>query len=190
MIENSTLLKTAYGVNMSKKTLKNNHAKASPLMTAAKVITLGLTLYFSCAVTVLSGAGLIYNRESYGSSLAAAGVFFIISALLMTIGAILCIPHKNLPNILSAVMSAAGLVLCMIMLKKLTSHADLSGWTDKYSLTPISSMYRSRILPCIVPAVLTVIISLIQFFSYEQSQQRRKRKNEKENAPAPSIIDD
>lgn len=162
-------------------------------MIAVKVITALLALFFSCAMTILSGAGLIYNRESYGSGMAATGFFLIVSAVLMTLGAILCIFRRNAANILSLIFSSCGFILCMVMLHRLISHADRCGWTDKYTFQPISSMYRSRILPCIIPVALSVAVALIQLFSYDMIQYRRQRKAEKEakeNAPAPPIIDD
>lgn len=178
---------------MSQKKLKNLHSEKSPLMTAAKVIALLLALIFSCAMTMLSGAGLIYNRNSYGSGMAVTGFFLILSAVLMTSGTVLCIFRKNAANILSLIFSSGGFILCMVMLYKLVSHADRCGWTNKYTLQPISSMYKSRVLPCIIPVALTVAIALIQLFSYDMKQYRRQRRAEKEakeNAPAPSIIDD
>jgi hypothetical protein len=81
----------------------------------------------------------------------------------------------------------------MAMLHKLVSHAYRCGWTDKYTLQPISSMYKSRILPCIIPVVLSIAVALIQLFSYEMIQHRRQRRAEKEakeNTPVPPIIDD
>ncbi|WP_296694993.1 hypothetical protein [Ruminococcus sp.] len=178
---------------MSKKNLKKTPSRSSAIMKAAKVIMLLLTLYFSCAMTVLSGAGLIYNRASYGSGMAVTGFFLIFSAALMTAGAILCIFRKNAADILSIVFSAGGFILCMVMLYKLVSHADRCGWTDKYTLQPISSMYKARILPCIIPAAMAIAVALIQLFSYDMIQYRRKRRAEKEareNAPAPPIIED
>lgn len=172
--------------------MKKIPAKGSPLMTVVKAAMLGLSLYFSCAMPLLSGAGLIYNRESYGDKLTAVGVFLVISALLMTVGAFLSLIRRNLADILSVILSVSGLTTCLVMLSRLISHADRSGWTDKYSLLPISSMYRSRILPCIVPVALSVVIAVIQLCSYELSRQRHDRKARKaaeKNAPSPSIID-
>lgn len=161
---------------MSSKKMKNIPAKSSPLMTAVKAAMLGLSLYFSCAMPLLSGAGLIYNRESYGERLTAVGIFLVISALFMTVGAFLSLIRRNLADILSVILSVSGLTTCLVMLSRLIAHADRSGWTDKYSLMPISSMYRSRILPCIIPVALSVTIAVIQLCSYELSRQRRDKK--------------
>lgn len=162
-------------------------------MVILKVIMLALSLYYSLAMTALSGAGLIHNRASYGSDMEKAGIFLIVSAVLMTGGAILCLFRKNLPDIASIALSICGLVLCMVMLGRLVSHADTAGWTDKYTLAPVSDMYRARIIPCIIPAALSVIISAVQLCSYDLVQQRRsakaKRQAEK-NAPAPSVLGD
>ena len=140
---------------------------------------------------VLAGSGLLYNRESYGDDMTKTGIFMIISAILMTVGAVLCLFRKNLPNILSAVLSVGGLVLCLAMLKILTAHADASGWTDKYTLSPVSGMYTARLLPCILPAAMAVIIAAVQLCSYdlrEQCRARKARKLAKKNAPAPPIV--
>ncbi len=134
-------------------------------MKAAKLVMILLSLYFSCAMPLLTGAGLVYNRESYGGSIASAGILMMVSALLMTSGAFLCLSRRKLLNKVSVSMSASGLALCMFMLKRLTAHADASGWTDKYTLEPISSMYSSRILPCIAPVAIAVAIAVVQILS-------------------------
>lgn len=184
-----SLAKKDTDVKMSK---KNIHKK-SPVMVILKVIMLALSLYYSLAMTALSGAGLVRNRASYGAELEKTGVFLIVSAALMTAGAILCLFRKNFPDIASIGLSVCGFALCMVMLQRLTGHADSSGWTDKYTLAPISDMYRARIMPCVIPAVLSVIIAAVQLCSYELSQQRRsakKARQAKKNAPAPSVTGD
>ena len=150
---------------MNQKNMKKMPVKRSPLMTAAKAVMLLLSLWFSCAMPLLSGAGLLYNRSSYGEGLARTGSFLIISAILMTAGAVSCLSRRMAADILSIVLSAAGLALCMVMLKRLTDHADASGWADKYTMLPISDMYSRRILPCIIPVTMAVTISAVQLFS-------------------------
>ncbi|MBP5578813.1 MAG: hypothetical protein J6X56_04940 [Ruminococcus sp.] len=147
---------------MSKKITKKLPQKRSPLMTAFKVITLLLSLWFSGAMTALSGAGLIYNSNSYGAELRNTGIFLIVSAVMMVSGACLCLFRKKLPDIMAILLALGGLVLCLVMLKRLTDHADFSGWTDKYTLLPISDMYMRRILPSIAPCALTAIIAAVQ----------------------------
>ena len=152
---------------MSKKNVNTYHKRSSALMITAKIIMLLMSLYFSCAMPVLTGAGLLSNRESYGESLAVTGSLFIVSAVLMTAGAVLCLFRKPAMNKLSALLSVSGFVLCMVMLNRLTAHADASGWTNKYTLEPVSSMYDSRILPCIAPVAIATVIASVQLFSRE-----------------------
>ena len=80
----------------------------------------------------------------------------------------------------------------MAMLKRLTGHADASGWTDKYTLAPVSGMYVRRILPCVIPVLMSGVIAALQLSSYELKEQRRAKKaakQAKKDAPAPSILD-
>lgn len=149
-------------------------------MAICKAVTLLLSLWFSGAMTALSGAGLIYNSGSYGAELKNTGIFLIISSVLMISGAFLCLFRRKLPNIMAILFAIVGLVLCLVMLKKLTDHANMSGWTDKYTLLPVSDMYMRRILPSIVPAALTAIIAAVQLCS-----QRRAPKTEEK---APTIV--
>ena len=81
----------------------------------------------------------------------------------------------------------------MTMLHKLALHADKSGWSDKYTMAPISDMYRSRLIPSIIPTVLVIFVAVAQLLSLELKEERRERrklKKDKENAPAPSVLAD
>lgn len=126
-----------------------------------KFIMMISTLVYPLFMTCLAGAGLIYNKLSYGRNMENTGIFLIISGLLITAGAVLCLSGKKLHNIISLSCSVSGLILCMFMLWKLCSHADSAGWSDNYTMQPVSDMYRTRILPVIFPSVTAIIISLI-----------------------------
>lgn len=141
------------------KKIKN---KKQPLLTAAKAVMLVLTAVFSLTMTTMAGAGLIYNGGSYGKKLVNIGTALIISGILMTAGAFLCIFKKRLINIISIICSSSGLVLCLVMLKLLCTHADRAGWTDSVTLTPVSDMYASRLLPVIAPVTLALVIAFNQ----------------------------
>lgn len=158
-----------------------------------KTAAILLTLCISCAMPVLSGAGLIYNRSSYGAELERTGIFLILSGALMTLGAFACLFRKNIPNIAAIILSSGGFALCMTMLHKLADHADKSGWSDKYTMTPISDMYRARLIICVIPVMLVIITAVAQLLSHELAEvrnERRKRKRAEENAPSPSVLGD
>ena len=165
---------------MDRKNMKNSPTQRSHLITALKVVMLALSLWFSCAMTALSGAGLIYNRSNYGEGLAKTGIFLVISAIMMTAGAFLCLFRKKMTDILSIILSVPGLVLCLTMLYHLATHADKAGWTDKYSLLPVSDMYIRRILPCIAPVVMATTIAAVQLYSYKHSEQKPVEKAAKQ----------
>ena len=142
--------------------------RKNPLIIAAKAVMLVLTAVYPLFMVCMSGAGLIYNGESYGAELKNTGVFLIISAVLMVFGAFLCLFRKKTPNILAIILALGGLVLCLVMLKQLTDHADSSGWTDKYTMLPVSDMYMRRILPSIAPCVLTAAIAAVQLKRFKK----------------------
>lgn len=166
--------------------------KKNIFLTVIKIIMIILTVIYSVLMVCLAGAGLIYNGDSYGSSITALGALLIVSGVLMTAGAVLCLFRKNMLNIISIFFSIGGLALCLTMLFRLTNHADSAGWSDNYNMTPVSDMYKSRILPVIAPAALSVIAALIRLFSYDGAEERRLKKEkriEEENRPVPKIVE-
>jgi len=172
---------------MKKNSKKNTKKKA--FIKILKIAAMLLTLCISCAMPALSGAGLIYNRESYGAELVRVGIFLILSGTFMTIGAILCFFRKRNANISAIIFSTGGYILCMTMLRRLAAHADKSGWSDKYTMSPISDMYRSRLIPCVIPVMLVIIAAVIQLLVYEPENDGGKRRNH-ENEKAPSVLGD
>lgn len=138
--------------------MRKSTAKTKLLL---KALILVLSAVFCLFMPVMTGAGLIYNRTSYGGRLAFTGVLFIVSAVLMTVGAVLCGGGKKRKNVLSVIFSLSGFLLCMVMLRKLCLHADVSGWSDKFTMEQISRMYQRRLLPCAVPVAMAVIMSLL-----------------------------
>lgn len=170
--------------------MKKNNKKSTKNQVFLKILKIAamlLTLCISCAMPVLSGAGLIYNRESYGIELERVGIFLILSGVFMTIGAVLCFFRKNIANISAIIFSSGGFILCMAMLSKLAAHADKSGWSDKYTMSPISDMYRSRLIPCVIPVALVIIAAVIQLLVYEPDKDGSERRNH-ENEKAPSVL--
>ncbi len=153
--------------------MRKNVKKRKSALFFLKLAILPTAIYFSAAMPVLTGAGLIYNRVSYGNGLFTAGVLFIAAAAAMSAGAVLCLFRKNAADIISIILTSSGFVMCMAMLHKLTEHADKSGWTDKFDMTPVSGMYERRILPCILPVMLIILTDIVQLLTNEQSGKSR-----------------
>lgn len=174
--------------NKKKSSADSRVIKKSPYMKILKGILIVLTLVYPVFMVIMTGSGLIYNSESNGEMITNTGIAFIVSGALMAVGTLLVCLKKN---IVPVFLSSGGFALCMVMLHRLTEHADKSGWSDKYTMEPISGMYTARILPVIIPFALTIVIALIQFFSYEAAEKRREKRRireEKENEAAPPII--
>lgn len=172
----------------SDKKIEKRVIGSHPVLSVLKLILALLTVVFPGFMVISTGAGLIYNRESYGAELTRIGAAFIVSSVMMLGGTLLVCLKKNISAVIS---SAGGFAICMIMLCKLADHADRSGWSDKYTMAPVSNMYISRIIPVIAPFLLTAAIAMIQYFSYEAAEKRREKRRigkEKENAPAPPIV--
>lgn len=162
-------------------------------MTAMKAVLIVLTLVYPLFMTMLTGAGLISNRASYGRTIVSYGVCLMAAGAVMTAAAVLCMSRRSTPNIIAAVLSAGSFALYMPVLIRLINHAQSAGWTGiaKYEGVPVSDMYRTRLFPTIAPFLLTITVSLIQYFSYDCGEERRikkKYRQDKKNAPAPSII--
>ena len=144
------------------------------LLKAAIVI---LSAIYCLFMPALTGAGLLYNSDSYGEKLTRIGALFIISAAIMSAAAVLCFFRKKAANIMAVIFSFSGTALCLAMLRKLCIHADKSGWSDKFTMEQISRMYERRLLPCIIPAALIIACAVI-----------RMRQKPTENAPYTSIL--
>lgn len=176
------------------KNKKQQFSKQKSSMTAAKIILIVSTAVYPIFMVMMTGAGLISNKASYGPVISGYGTKLIISGTLMTAAAILCLFRKSLPNLIAPFLSSAGFALCMTMTYRLIRHAESAGWmgVGKYENLPVSDMYRERLIPTAAPFLLTLAISVIQLFSYDACEERRIRKKlrkDKENAPAPPIID-
>ena len=168
--------------------------KKHPYLNTAKAVMLVLTAVYPMFMVMMTGAGIFYNRSSYGSFFGRLGIVLIASGAFMTAGAVLCIFRKNLTNLLSPFFSVSGFITCMYVLSRLVARAKANGWHGSGIYEEVSASYtfQTRLIPCILPVGLSVVIALCQYFSYDLGELRRekkRRKAAKENAPAPSIVD-
>ncbi|MCR4863303.1 MAG: hypothetical protein K5884_11990 [Ruminococcus sp.] len=169
--------------------------KKHPYLNTAKAVMLVLTAVYPLFMTCMTGAGIYYNRSSYGSAFANYGLLLILAGVLMVSGAVLCLFRKSIANLISLFCTSTGLIMCLAILSKLVKRAKSNGWhgSGVYENVSASSLFQSRLLPCIFPAGLAVVIALCQYFSYDLGEERREKKRRRtaeENAPAASIIDD
>ena len=173
--------------------MKKIHRKQNPVMTAAKLLLIASAAVYPLFMTMLTGIGILSKSDSYGSKITFCGAALVLSGASLTAAAILCLFRKSLPNLLSMCIALPSFAVCMISLFLLVSHAESAGWTGHgfYSAVPVADMYRQRILPVILPFMLTITIAAVQYFSSSAAEERRefrRRKEAEKNAPAPKII--
>ena len=139
--------------------MRKSTVKAVHLLKAAILL---LSAVYCLFMPVMTGLGLLYNHASYGKFLTLTGGYFIVSALLMTAGTVMCGSRKKAKNVLSVIFLILGFIICMVMLHNLCHYADIRGWSDKFEIERISSMYKRRIIPCVIPVTAAVILSAVR----------------------------
>lgn len=155
-----------------------------------KVLLIASTAVYPLFMDLLSGIGWISAYGKYGSEFTVMGTVMIVSSLLMTAAAVFCLLKFNIPAV---VTETAGFAAAMTVMVKMMNIADERGWSDMYTMQPVSDMYRNRILPTVIPFVLLIITAVLQYFSYDEKVKRRQKREEKEkreNMPAPKILGD
>ena len=83
------------------KTKQRLPRRKHPYLNAAKAVMLVLTAIYPVFMVMMTGAGIFYNRSSYGTVFGRYGIVLIVSGAVMAAGAILCLFRKNLPNLIS-----------------------------------------------------------------------------------------
>lgn len=140
--------------------MKNSEKKR--ITAAVMVIMVILTVVYSLIMPIMAGAGLLWNGDSYGSRIVNVGICLIISGFLMTAGNLLSLGRKQILYVISIIMTAVGLILCLVMIYILCSHADSAGWADNYTFEPASRMYRERLLPAAVPCIMAIAADTVK----------------------------
>ncbi|MBR4627477.1 MAG: hypothetical protein IKO47_07250 [Ruminococcus sp.] len=182
-------------MNKKNRTGQRLPRRKHPYLNTAKAVMIVLTLIYPMFMVMMTGAGIILHRDVHGAAFGRCGVWLIVSGVMMTAGTVLCMFRKSITNLISPFLSGGGFLLCMYILTKLVKRADANGWRGPgiYEGVTMSYLFKSRLIPCILPVALAVTVALCQYFSYDLGEQRRERKREKlarENAPAPKILDD
>lgn len=149
--------------------MKKNTKKRAPMMTALRAILVVLTCIYPLFMVVMTSVGLLFNAESYGAKVRNIAIVFLVSAIFSGAGLVLVLIKRNIASIASNVI---GLILCMISLAQLRSHADAKGWSNRFTLEPISNMYARRIFPVIVPFILALVVAAAQQLTGEKREHQ------------------
>ena len=126
------------------------------------IIMVLLMVVYSLIMVCVAGAGLLHNGESYGRELENAGMWLIISGIVMTAGTVAGFLKKSVFRVISAILTVVGLTVCLAMVYIVCTHADNAGWVDNHTMEPVSRMYKERLLPVIVPAVMNLAVQIFR----------------------------
>jgi hypothetical protein len=113
-----------------------------------------------------NNSDFVLNCNKYSKELTFFGILMILGGLTMTAASVLCILKKYKSAV---ILSPTGLALSLISLFYISHHADFAGWSDKYTMQPISDMYIERNLPVIIPFLICVILSAFKLFSQKNN---------------------
>ncbi len=115
-------------------------------------------------MAILSAAGWLYNVRAgnYPPVFRSYAVWMLAGSLLLLTGTVLCLLGKRFRrcNVPAAVSAIAGCAACLATLYQLMAYADQHFPGIGESMQPVSALYRDRLLPVLLPAVLIVGCSI------------------------------
>lgn len=147
----------------------------------------------------MSAAGWQYNVDAgnYPQLFAAFAAWMRIGSVLLCAAVVLCLLGQRvrfwLCNVISLFCGGAGFTSCMIVLSRFMAYADQNFPGMGETMQPVSSMYRDRLLPMLLPFALLCVLCVWKLASYDvqvyrkQKREKRRRKNEEQ---APKILSD
>ena len=165
------------------------------LLTAALLISAAVYPGF---MAMMSAAGWLYNvrQGAYPAVFRSFAGWMIAGGILLCIGAVLAVlsakPKRWKLAPVSMGAAAVGLAACLSSLYRFTAYADQHFSGIGETMQPVSDLYRTRLLPVILPAVLTLVLAAWHLFSEETRDYRSRKRAERlaaENAPAPKIVE-
>ena len=159
-----------------------------------KIILVITTLIYPCFMVMMSATGWMYQFQSGNYP----AVFRLFSIGMYFGGGLLCIgtvllffgkkPRFWKCNIMALLTACIGCMTCLVILSQFSAYADQNFSGIGETMKPVSEMYRDRISPVIVPALLLVVLSVWQLL--ETREERLEEYWQKENAEAPKILHD
>lgn len=151
-----------------------------------------LTLVYPGFMDMMSAAGWMYNvREgNYPAQFRVWAVWMYIGGGLLCAAAVLAFlgMRKRLwrLNYVSLGCCIPGLTACMLALRAFCTYADQHFSGIRETMQPVSELYRDRLLPTVLPAVLAAILAVWNLLD----EDARTYRHAAEQAEAPGILED
>lgn len=165
-------------------------------------IFLRVALVVSAAVypglmAMLSAAGWRYNVEQgrYPEIFTVFSGWMYAGGILLCTGTVLCLLGAREKwwqcNIPAIGLGAVGCGACLSVLHRFCAYADqhFSGLDE--TMEPVSQLYRDRLLPVLLPALLLTVLCVWQIILAAPYRRRKRREKEARlNEEAPHILGD
>lgn len=146
--------------------------KIKPLLYAALAVS---AAFYPGFMDMMSAAGWLYNvREgNYPECFRVWAVWMYIGGALVCVAALLAMAGSRLWRLNYAAIgcSAAGLTACMIVLEQFCAYADQNFSGVRETMQPVSELYRDRIAPTILPAVLAAALAFRHLLCRKPAEQ-------------------
>ncbi len=147
----------------------------------------------------MSAAGWQYNvnEGNYPQLFAAFATWMRIGSVLLCAAVVLCLLGQRIKlwrcNVISLFCGGAGFASCMTVLVRFMKYADQNFPGMGETMQPVSSMYRDRLLPMLLPFALLCVLCVWKLATYDVQvyrKQKREEKHRKNEEQAPKILSD
>lgn len=142
------------------------------------------TLVYPLFMVQMTAAGWKYNAfaGNYPALFHAYAFWMSAGGILMTAGTAFCFAgmFRRWCSSAAVLCSGGGMTACLVTLRNFAAYADSHFSAVRFTMEPVSELYRDRILPVIFPFLLVCVLSVMQFLTV-----RTPRREEKE---APKIL--
>ncbi len=145
-------------------------------------------------MAVMSAAGWLYNvREGNYPDVFRSFAQWMYAGTVLLLAAVLLVICSKKPRFcyfaLAAIPCAVlGLTACLSSLYRFCAYADQNFSGIGETMQPVSELYRDRLLPLLLPAVLCLVLAVWHFWC-EDAKDFRNQKKSADDAPAPSILE-
>ncbi len=162
-----------------------------------RVVLVLSTAVYPGLMAMLSAAGWRYNVEQghYPELFRVFSGWMYAGGILLCTGAVLCLFGAREQwwqcNIPAIGLGGVGCTACLSVLYRFCAYADqhFSGLNE--TMEPVSQLYRDRLLPVVLPALVLLWLCVWQIVLAAPYRHRKHREKEARlNAEAPRILKD
>ncbi len=151
-----------------------------------KIALIICTCIWAVFFNIVGGIGMVINE---GSEVHKYGIPMLVATGVVIVSTLLALKNKNIPAICVGI---AGMAAVLVITGKMCDVVDALALSDE-NFRMYSDIYSDRHKPTMMVTLFQVLLSIAQYFSYDESVKRAKKhqkKLEKKFAEAPKILED